>query len=905
MRGRVAAALLSLLVLAFPVFPQCNLAPVDSAQFRSTILDLAIDGTRLWAATSYGLTLHDTATDPPPILATIALPGTTRVVRASGGMAHAGSGSAIQIVRWTGSALRLAASVDAGATINDLVVTPRYLYAATSNGITQYDLINPNAPSKTSATFTTSGANVAALALAGDTLYAVDGDASVEVFSLIAPAIPQRLGAFNSLARPTAIAVSDGRLYVSDGQQTDIFVGSGVNVIRAAADPFPFGATSLAPLTSNAVFAAGNDRRLRAFDVSSAGAPVEIFRNELSPTSGTVNRITAVAVAGGRLYAGAGDIGLLTYDIRQFNAPFPMRSYATIPTTSVAASNTRVYFGRAQGIVEYAQGSSGALTELRSWDKTRPGVVHDLDNDFLLTSSGATASLWVLTPQTPVVVGTTTFPSPVRQAVLVGTVGYAVLDDRTLWRADLTQLPATPEKIPLSLAPQFIARSESSFAVADLRADGTTIVALLSGNGSNVAASTTVQGVATAGLALSGGTVAVWTFRGLTLINFAAGTTTLLPGSNTVAATRLSLNGTRLVVMTDTGVMVWDTAQQRITAQYTLPASPAAAAITPNALFADVATFDGVTAVQLAPASRVPALLAAPNPNVFAKKLLATSGRVVLFDGRNADIFDTRLAWRGGLRAAGTVDVAANETGLFTLTNTLGVNAWTRDGEPLGSALIVETGASPLSIHALEGAVWASLVRGCPLNCEKKTIVFDARGALGQTATMTGAVRDLAVSGARAYVLTELPDEIRVLDVSDPAHPRELAKRAIEGARAPMSIAYANGVVYVLGEKLYTYDETLAKIGEPLGAYIDDPALGVTYADQRVRIDGGCLAITGRAFAPQLFTTSLAPLASFPAPSAARAIAAQPGRLYVLTDHSLEVWAAAPLKAPARRRPAR
>src|SRR5258706_2300162 len=98
---------------------------------------------------------------------------------------------------------------------------------------------------------------------------------------------------------------------------------------------------------------------------------------------------------------------------------------------------------------------------------------------------------------------------------------------------------------------------------------------------------------------------------------------------------------------------------------------------------------------------------------------------------------------------------------------------------------------------------------------------------------------------------------------------------------------------------------SVARTGEPLGSYVDDPAIGVTYADQRVRIDGACLALSGRQFSPQLFTTALAPQASFTTPSAARAIAAQTGRLYVLTDHSLEVWSTAPLPAAARKHAAR
>jgi hypothetical protein len=906
MLGRVAAVVISVL-FATTAFPQCNLTPVASAQFRSTILDLAVDGNRLWAATTYGLTLYDLDVDPPQILDSIPLAGSTRTVRARSGVAYAGSGSAIQVVRWDGRQLQLAGAVDTGATVNDLALTATYLYAATANGIAQFDLINPNAPAKTSATFSTSGTNVTALALAGETLYATDGDASLEVFSISVPTIPQRLGAVASLLpRPIAVNASDGRVYVSDGQQTDILIGSGATLTHAANATFPFGSSSFAALSTSAIYVAGNDRRLRAFDMSSAAAPVEIFRNELAPTSGTVNRITALATGNGRLYAGAGDIGLLAYDTRLFVAPFPMRSYSTTPATSVAAGTNRVYFGRAAGVVEYIQtSSSGALTEARSWDKSRADVVHDLDNDFLLTSSGAEATLWALSSATPTVVGTSTFPSPVRHAVLVGTTALAVLDNQTLWSADLTDLGAQPHQISTTLAPDFIARSGANVVIADLRSDGTTTVTLLNSSGSPAGTAINMSGLATGGVALSGTTAAVWTFRGLTLIDLAAGATRLLPVSNSVAASSLAMNGTTLVEMTDSAVIVWDTAAQRATAQYALPATPAMVAITPNDSFADLATFDGVTAVQLAPASRVPSLIASPNANFYAKKLVATANRVVLFDGHNADIFSSSLAYRGGIHAGGAIDVAANESGVFTLTNTMGVNAYTREGQLLGSALITEgTDAQPLSLTTAGSAVWASIVRGCPLNCENKTIVFDARGALAQTATMTGAVREVAVSGTRAYVLTELPDEIRIFDIGDPAHPQLLASRKSEGTRLPTSIAYGNGTVYVLGEKLYTYDDALAKRAELFDSYVDDPSIGVTYADQRVRFQDGCLALTGRQYSPQLFSNTVAAVAAPVTPSPARAIASQPGRLYVLTDHSLEIWASAPLPRPSRMRAA-
>ena len=901
MRGCVAALLFSLLTA--PAYPQCNLSPVASAQFRSTIFELSAENNRLWAATSYGLTLYDTTVDPPRILDTIALPGSTRVVRAGNGVAYAASGSAIQFVRWTGREMQLAGTVDAGATVNDLLLTTNYLYAATTNGIAQYDLLNPAAPQKTFATFATSGANVTSLALAGSTLYATDGDASLEIFSLGIPSAPQRLGAFTSaLARPVAVNAGDGRVYLTDGNQTEILIGTNLSSAGTAA----FGSISFAPLSPNAIFVAGSDRRLRAFDVSTAGAPVEIFRAELAPTSGTVNRINAVAMIAGRLYAGAGDIGLLTYDTHQFAAPFPLRSYTTLATNSVAASATRAYFGRAAGLAEYIQSSTGTLTEARSWDKSRTSVVHDFDNDFLLTSSGATATLWALTPATPTVVGTATFPKNVLHAVLTGTLAYVVLEDRTLWTADLANITATPTQRVINAAPQFIARSGGNVVIADLRSDGTTTVAMLTPGATGIAASANVPGLATAGVALFVNTAAVWTFRGLTLIDFPSGATTLLPQSNSVAPTGLALYDFKLVEMTDGAVIVWDTAAKRAIAQYTLPSTPASLAIAGNGSFLDLATPAGVTAIQLAPSARMPSLIAAPNANFYAKKIVATANRLVLFDGRNADVFTTSLEYRGGIRG-GTIDVAANDTGIYTLTNNLAVGSYSQDGGLLGSAIIAEgPDAQPLSITAINGAAWASIVRGCPLNCEKKTIVFDTRaGTPAQTTTMTGAVRDVVVSGTRAYVLTELPDEIRILDVSDPAHPRQLAARASEGSRLPQSIAYTSGTVFVLGEKLFEYDDNLTKLGEPLGTYVDDATLGVTYADQRVRVDGGCLAMTGRQFSPQLFTTARAPQTSVPTPSAARALAAQPGRLYVLTDHSLEVWSSKPLPPAARRHAAR
>src|SRR5207248_3757471 len=134
-----------------------------------------------------------------------------------------------------------------------------YLYVAATTGLGQYDLLNPNAPVKTQATFALSGTAATSLALAGNTLYVTDGDPSVEVFSISVPTAPARLGAVTSLlGRPTAVNAGNGRVYVSDGQQTDIFVGTDANLTRAGNAAFPIGTTSFAPLSPTAIFTAGS-----------------------------------------------------------------------------------------------------------------------------------------------------------------------------------------------------------------------------------------------------------------------------------------------------------------------------------------------------------------------------------------------------------------------------------------------------------------------------------------------------------------------------------------------------------------------------------------------------------------------------------------------------------------------
>jgi hypothetical protein len=907
MLGRVVVAVVLLFLLPVVAFPQCSLTQVASVPYRASFLDIAIDGNDLWAATSYGLSLYDRSVDPPALVVAFPLPGVTRVVRAANGFAYAGSGTTLYVVRKNGRNLQVIRSIDAGATINDLLLTTLDLYLGTTAGLTQWDLLDPTAPTKTPSIFTTSNPNVRSLALSGSTLFAADGDSSVEAFNISIPSIPNGIGTISSMPGSIAVSVAGGRLYVSDGFTTDIFTnadGGGGSALKLARDSF--GAVATATITSTAIIAAGSDNRIRAFDLSAAATPVELFRTELFPAGGTVNRVGRIALASNRLYVAGGDLGLLTYDTTSFTAPFPLRSYATGATTSVVSLGTNVYVSRAAtGITEFGQTPTGALTQLRSWDSNNDKV-WDGGNNFLLTTSGSNASFWALSSTTPTLVSSVTLRAPIVSAVLIGTTGYFVLSEATggtLWSADLTPVKPTAQQIVLpAIKPSFIARSGSSLVLAELRADGTTSLTVLSyfaaADFTKTPVTLNVAGLATGGVALSGSIAAVSTFSGVTLADFASSTTALLPQSNGAIARRLAFAGTTLVEITDTSLLIWNTQSRTLTKQFTMPAAPAAVHVGPDNAVADVATEDGITSVQLAAATRVPSLLYTTNGNAYYKKLVAGSQRLYFFDGSNVDIFTNTMQYTGGIRTPQVIDVAASDNGAFAIQSNAAVTSYSRDGNSLTTSLINEgSDVQAQSIATAGGAAWASIVLNCHSSgCEGKTIVFDPKSAFSQTATMTGSVRDIVTNGNRAYVLTELPNEVRVVDITDPAHPAVLFSHATEGAQSPSSIAFANGTVYVLGEKLYTYAASdLSKTGEQLASAVFDPAA------QRIRAEGACVAYTGRDFSPKFL--SGAPVVASPAN--ARFIAWQPGTFYFLTDYSVEIWSAKSLPQPARRRASR
>jgi hypothetical protein len=894
-----AAVLIGL--LAIPAFPQCNISPVFSTQFRSTFNDLAIDGNDLWTATSYGVSLYDRGVDPPAFVASLALPGTTRVVRVLNGSAYVASGNAVAVVQKNGRALKLVRTTDAGAQVNDLAVTGAAVYAATANGLAQFDLLDWSRRN-----LATSSPNVTSLALSGNTLYAADGDSSVETFNIDIPSLPQATGALAaSLARVTSVEANGVKLYASDGRQTDVFIGT----TRAAT--LPFGVTALAPLPGDAAFVAAQDRTLNAFDFSTTATPIGIFSTAVAPSFGNVNRVLAVATAANRLYAAAGDAGLLAYDLNGFNAPYPLHAYAAGNLGSVISLGDKLYVPRAGGgVTEYIQSSTGALTQARSWDN-HPDTIFDGGNSFILTGSGNALTLWSVFATAPSAVGTATFRAAVVSAVLRGTVAWAVLADGTLWTADLAPGSPAPQQIALPVKPTSIARSGNALAVLEPHlTDGTTNVLYAANADFTNAASVNVPGVATAPIALDGATAAVYTFRGINLIDFASGAVTVVPQSNIGIVRSLLLGGSTILALTDSTLSVFSS--QKLVKQFAIPGIAATvgwlAGSGPNV--ADVATDAGLVTVALSSTSRLPAPIASTNGNAFYKKVVAAGDRVVLFDNRGADIFTASMQHTGSAHAAGMVDVAVSTMALYALFSNRTIAKYTLDGAPLSPQTAINDApdTTPLAIFTVGNAVWVSISKGCTTGgCQKSTLIYDAN--LSQTATLGGGVVDVAVDGSNAYAIVDQPSEVRAYDVSDATHPRQTASRAAEGAQVPVSISASNGAVYVLGDKLYAYDGAMNKLGEQFPAYTSTLGSPVTFIDQRVRTANGCGLVSGRAFDATLYTTA-SPVAwtanakQFPAPSAVRSLAQVGSVFYVLTDHSLEIWANAPLAPLPRKRAA-
>lgn len=887
MRGRVAV-LFVLLSLSSAAYPQCSWTPRYSGQFRTTALDVSVDGSFVWLATGYGVQLLENN----GVVDSVAIPGSTRVVEADGsGIAYVGSGARVYVLRREGKSIRIVRSVAASGIVNDIAIST-YLFVATTNGIDHFDRFDPETPVKTNAFLPTSSPNVTSLAINGSTLYAADGDITLEMFSLSIPSIPQNIGTLETVRAASVHVTGDGSVLASDNlrRTTDLFAGT-TRVAR-----MPFAAMSFAS-SSQAQFVAGPDRTLLAVDLSAPARVAELFESQLPPTDGTDNTIHAIAVSGNTLYVAAGDIGLVTFDVTSLARPWPVVSYTGGGTTSVRIAGDKAWYSNANGaLVENRIDAAGlALTELRTLNATAGSVVRDADGQFLLTTSGSVATLWPIADFAPPI-ATLTFAASINNAVIQGGGVVALLADGTLWR---TQPATAPVKISVPKI-ALLARSGAAIALAEVNeATGkTTIDYYANGDFAAEPRRFTIDGAPVGNLALSATRAAIFTFKGINVIDLASGAIAVAADSNRIIPRQLALSGSTLLAADGRKLLVYEDARTLVR-ETSLPASVVALDATSS--IAVMATNEGTAAATFL--GRLPEARVAFRSTFYAK-VVAGSDRVYVLSDDGIDIFRTKsndvLQYVGGIAAQGILDIAATDAGVFSLGANGTVTAYSPVGGVLAHVEIHEgEDAQPRGISTAGNAVWVSLSKGCSSGaCEKKTLVLDPR-SLVVTASMTGGIDDVVTSGTRAYALVDLPREVRVLDIADPLHPAPVAATARPATAA--SIAAAGGKVYVLGDKVYAYtDGSLAASGEFLTAVTPNEST-------RIRAEGDCAIVGGRSENAETYRlpTFVSGGTPIELPSNVRSFVLQPGRIVLLTAHSLELWATGAAETPAKRRSVR
>jgi len=870
MRGRAVLSLLLSVLSSSSVLAQCSWTPRLSIPFRTTALDVSVDGSSLWLATGYGIQLLQN--DGTRVLDSVALAGTTRVVRADGrGNAYAGSGSRLYVLRGGANGLTVVRSVDAGAAVNDILISGSYLFVATANGLAHFDILEPANPIRTNAILTTSSPNVTSLAASGAKLFAADNDTSLEVFTISIPSIPQRTGELETLRAAAVHASPEGTLYVSDavGLNTDIFAAGTTKIARLAA-----GTNAFAPASNGVHFASGPDRTIRAIDFASTAVVKERFEIQLTPVAGNDNVIHAMARSGNRLYVAAGDIGLAIVDTTPLAPPYPVAGYRSGATTSVVVSGDRAWFADASGdILEQKIDAGGiALSTERTW--AGGTLVHDVEGSTLLTSNGAKATLWALGATLPA--GTeTTFPSAIKSAAIgPGNTIVALLQDGTVRVND--QLLAYP---PIA----YLGASGTTIVFAELRKDGATVLHRYGSEQKIV-----VNGSALGSLAVSQSEAAVFTFAGVNVVDLATGSVRVIPDSARIIPRQLVMSGEHVLLLDRRTLLVYGpnglVREQELPADATLlDARPAVAVL---------ATSEGTSAVSYLgdqPAASI------PYASTFYTKLATLGERTYLLAGDSIDIYAETTHFEKKVTVAGLFDLTATSDALFTLTAAGTVTGYSRHGVPYAQVTLDEgNDAQTLALDAVGNAVWVSLAKGCLSgSCQKKTLVLDPT-SLAVTATLTGAITDVVTAGTRAYALVDLPAEIRVLDITDPLHPAQIV--AAPAPASATSVAPYADRVYVAGDRLYEYFQSMLTLkATHLTTVTPDKA-------QQVRVDGNCLVVTARSANPEAYdANTLAPATTFEVPSNVRSMSVQPGRIVLLTAHSIEVWSTAAPEREKRR----
>ena len=889
---------------AVQINAQCTPQHVWGGPFRHAALDVFADQNNLWVATSYGVALYDitpTSGAAPRGITSIALPDTTIRVRSLNQNAWAASGDTIYALRHDAGRLSIIGSLDLNVTINDLIAVQPYLYAATSGGLAIIDVSIPSTPLLVNS-LTVSKAPALSLARFENTIYVADGDSSVDMFTVQVPNFPQRLGDFTAFPQNSSVRVSGTNIYVSDGQQTQVFA-AGSNPATKIGTTSSVGTSALFPLSSSIVYAAGRNRVLRVLDFSAPSQPVVLYENEIPTTRGTINRIEAITGTANRIFVAAGDAGLISYDVTSFKSPFPLRANLIGSVGSVVVLQDRIVVAPSSGgLRAYSVASNDALSPLGTWEAPKVWTLQDGSGSVVLASSGKTLTAFNVSTGTGTAQSTGNFADNIRSAVLIGNTVYAVLADGSVWRADASAATMTPARVDIStIAVNSIHRNGTAVATAEFTESGTTVVRYWSdGDVSKAPLTASVEGAATSGIALASGKIALSTFKGITIIATPSMQTTLIAGVPPGVATRM--NADYIWHASGTSLLQYHIGDGAKVGEFRLSSiSSLQRGDIGSTIFA--ATDAGVTSVRSNAAVALPVRDPIVPTSFFFRQLALAPGKVLLRDGPSVQVFFTRASGTlspGPLVTidSGTIDIAATEDRIHALTSRGKLIEYDYAGRELRSFSIDEgADATALALRMLRGALHIGVLRGCSVGaCEYKTVVVQST-TLTQASTYGGAVIDVADgSGSTAYILVEgTPRELRRVDVSNPLVPVTAASRAAASFQA---IAYSTGgfVMVATSAAPISLDPVTLQDKQGGGTPITEtPRL--SGVDGRVAASDECWAAAGYAAFPFIgkFGSSFIRPKT---PATALRVAHRDGVWYFLTDFSLEVYSN---KAPVKR----
>jgi hypothetical protein len=912
MRGFLPPLIILLLTSAAPAD---DLHPGYSHDFRRPAIDLALIDGNLWVTDGYGVTLYTPAIPPRPI-GRIALPGTTSSVTGSGSTAWIRSGRDLVSASWNGHSIVVHRTIPFDQPIEHMTVSNGYLYLATSTGIVQID---PDLPDSRR-TLTTSTGFAVHLFSDQKTLWAADGDRTIEVYSIEHPSLPQQIDTIETqIIGATRVYVSGDLLFVSNGRQTEVLTGP--RPPSQSIGFVPFGAATFDLAAGGIGFMAGQDTTVRALDFRfSGGPPAILFEERIPPSTGPSNRISAIAAEPGRVFVAAGDAGLHAYDTSGFTAPFqvvktPLPEAAAIATVSesLVVASSSADFPRV-----YRTETSGALTEQSRWENHAGARVRDASADRVLLTTGS--SVRIINPSSGTLLREQSMGATVVSAVLTPNEVWAVLSNRTLRRLDLDDPQSTPVTVTIDGAePNFIERNaeRTKLAAGSIRDDGETTkttIHLFEPSNPSAARSMTVTGAATSGAAITSGAVAIATFRGLSVLRVEEGNEIVSPLGEGIVPVDLTAVGNEIIVVGSSGIQRRRAADGALTEEIPIHSDGLAVTSTPSGSRVLIGASDATYVLDIETPSRLPVSMAAPMSSRYFTEMVVSNGVLHLLEHDlvvSVPIVSGALSnlMRSTLIEGGAVGIAAVDGGFCALDTRGVIRCFDAAARPIAATTIpAPDDASFLRIHGLGDTVWVSLLKGCPdeEGCRKRTVVARLTGgALPVIAEIEGEVVDLDGSGDRVAVVTELPRELRVYSLAGGA-PSLLAGRPIDHETAAVSLDPSRQSIYLLGMRLFVFDSvSLDLTAELLDPFT--PSVGMSLRNQNLLVDGSRALITGRREMPMLLEIVGPNLwierGTILLPSVARRAAAWDDFVIILTSHSIEILG--PGDAPSRRRAVR